>query len=168
MDTFNKQKIISRIALLVTLGGMLIQHFFSLIDISHFKWLEKYISYELLLTLSGIVVIVLLHIIHSQQLKISYISSAELGGANKVENKNLERDRNSKMQNLSLAERKILKKYLENSTKSLQFIPTGILEGMVNNGILFNPYNTRVLGDPVTYNLEDWAWEYLSKHKEEF
>ena len=68
------------------------------------------------------------------------------------------------LKNLSGAERRILKSYLDGDTKSQRFhIASGNAAGLATKGILFCPSNIMFMQE-VSYNITEWVWEYLKEH----
>lgn len=161
------------LALITSLLFLVLSNALSWLDDSDYSKLLIIVPYKWQLTILMSVIISLLFayvytriffdngLINSKpETKINSISKS------KDETKDSEKTHEQIMQNLSGGEKSILLEYLRASDISREFKPSGTIDGMVRNGILFTPYS-RVSGYPVTYNLEPWAWEYLNKHKKE-
>lgn len=67
------------------------------------------------------------------------------------------------LHNLTNEEADILRAYLGTQTKTLQLpIGSGVVQGLVNNHIIYRAANVGNLIDGIAFNIQPWAWEYLT------
>ncbi len=71
------------------------------------------------------------------------------------------------MKNLSFREKLTLISYFTEDTKSLDLPRDGTLTNFENNGVLYCPHKPKEFTNKVTFVINDWAWEYINKHKKE-
>jgi hypothetical protein len=87
--------------------------------------------------------------------------------------------RHQLLSNLTLDEQKILNWYITHETKTQRLdVDSGIVNGLVAKKFLYraseratsNPLETSYYGRVYTcdYNIQDWVWKYLNKHKDLF
>lgn len=71
------------------------------------------------------------------------------------------------LKTLSSTEKKVLKKYFDQDTQSLQLgSMDGIAGGLVAKNILFRSSSLGTADAYFAYNIQPWAWVYLKKHPE--
>lgn len=71
----------------------------------------------------------------------------------------------SRLKDLTKEEKKILKSYLDQDTRSHLFNMTnGVVQGLVHEKILYQS-TSMMSGITISYNIQPWAWRYIRKNK---
>lgn len=69
------------------------------------------------------------------------------------------------LHNLSEPEKEVLRKFVHNGTTTEYFrMSDGVVGGLKAKGILYRPSSLSRSGEVFAYNVQPWAWEYLSSH----
>ena len=68
---------------------------------------------------------------------------------------------------LTVIEKKILSKYIDNNTRTEYFNFTdGVILGLVHEHVLYRTSNISDNPPVFPFNIQPWAWDYLRKHPE--
>lgn len=72
-----------------------------------------------------------------------------------------------RLHNLTVEERDVLRGYIGGNTRTQYFhLESGVVSGLELEHILFKSSNVGSLDSGWAYNIQPWAWEYLTKHRE--
>jgi hypothetical protein len=77
------------------------------------------------------------------------------------------REMQERLHHLSKPEKRILRGYIEGKTRTQNFsLADGVVGGLVAEHIVFRASNISSSYDYFAYNIQPWAWEYLSEHRQ--
>ena len=156
-----KSKSTFTLNLIIGLICALIGYLLTLINDKIYSDLESILSYKLILILLILSILYLTYtIIYSKTFL-----------ANKTKEREEENDHKTIMKNLSIDERMILYEFLKQNKKFLELELNATISNMESNGILYNPFvtiTTKLVKTKYTYHINEWAWEYIHKYKNEF
>src|SRR5947209_1159978 len=72
-----------------------------------------------------------------------------------------------RLQSLTTAEKAVLRGYISERTRTQYLsIMDGVVTGLAAEDILYRASNASYSATEWAYNIQPWAWEYLSKHPE--
>lgn len=160
---------------ILSIISLLLTNIFSWIKDQDYDYLLTIIGYKWQLTFFVLIILILLFsLIYIKVFSKKENIQQNIEVDNKPKDVVLKNISNKKyaheeiMNNLSREEKEILSQYLKNNTKSMDFYDSAVLRTLVKNGVLFNPYNSYVLGNTRDFTLEEWAWKFINRNKNKF
>ncbi len=82
-----------------------------------------------------------------------------------VSNKFWVRKQSKRLHDLTPQEKKILKMFVENNTRSIPLdVANGVVGGLVSEKIIYRSVNISLRGTVFSHNIQPWAWNYLRKN----
>ncbi|MDA0988382.1 MAG: superinfection exclusion B family protein [Chloroflexi bacterium] len=93
-------------------------------------------------------------------------SASQFAKSEIVQRQNLKR-RQERLRNLTPPERTILRKYIEENTRTQYLsINDGVVQGLIAETILYQSSRVSVWELAFAHNVQPWAWDYLNRHPE--